>query len=97
MAQPISRRKLLVGAAAVAVTATASASTQKPAEDPDLDHHLDEAEKLLAHPLQPDAKKLAREQLKNLRAESQSRLKFVLPENSEPCLVYLPYPGKPAR
>lgn len=97
MADKLSRRALVRGvAAAAAVTVVPGVRAQeRQPEPPGLDAHLDELEKKLAHPLAPAVKKLAREQLKNLEKESADRLKFKLPENSEPCAVFLPTGVKP--
>ncbi|HTQ09283.1 MAG TPA: hypothetical protein VMI31_04360 [Fimbriimonadaceae bacterium] len=91
MAQKVSRRNLVRGAVGAAVLATAPAIlAQETKADPDLDRRLDDAEKQLAHPLDPDVKKLARKALGDLDKELKDRLKTKLPENSEPCFVYVP-------
>lgn len=93
MSDKISRRTLVrgaVGAAAVSALSPIQAATQQPAEDPDLDRRLDRAEKMLSKPLSPEAKKIAREMLKGVDNLTESRMKQRLPENSEPCTVYVP-------
>lgn len=94
MANRLSRRTVLSGAvgSALLVTSPALALAQEPAKEPDpgLDRRLDEVEKKLAHPLDPDVKKLTRKALENLEQEARDRLKTKLPENSEPCFTYIP-------
>ncbi|MFI5385831.1 MAG: hypothetical protein ACHQ50_06890 [Fimbriimonadales bacterium] len=95
MADKLSRRALVRGAVGSAL-ATAAAplvmaqDAKKEPEAPGLDKRLDEAEKKLAHPLAPDVKKLTRKALSDLEKELNDRLKTKLPENSEPCLTYIP-------
>jgi len=89
----MSRRKLMrgvVGAAIVATAPVVMAQQTKPADDPGFDRRLDEVEKELAHPLDPDVKKLTRKALSDLEKELKDRLKTKLPENSEPCFTYIP-------
>jgi hypothetical protein len=95
MAEKLSRRTLVRGAVGSAVLAAAAPLagaqvTKKEPDDPGMDRRLDEAEKKLSHPLSPEVKKLAREQLKALEKECADRLKNRLPENSEPCFTYIP-------
>jgi hypothetical protein len=80
------------GAVGVAVASTIPvlASPQDPENMGELVHRLDEAEKLLAKPLSPEAKKIAREMMKGIDSSTKSRMKQKLPENSEPCTTYVP-------
>lgn len=77
-------------AVAAAAGPLVMAQDAKPAADPGLDQRLDEAEKQLAHPLDPEVKKIARRMLGDLDKESKARLKTKVPENSEPCFTYVP-------
>ena len=79
-----------VGAAIVAAAPAVMAQQAKPSEEPGLDRRLDDVEKELAHPLDPDVKKLTRKALSDLETELKGRLKTKLPENSEPCFTYIP-------
>ena len=94
MAGKLSRRALVRGAVGSAIVVAAplalAQGAKKEPDDPGLDRRLDDAEKKLSHPLSPEVKKLAREQLKNLEKECADRLKTKLPENSEPCFTYIP-------
>lgn len=100
MARKLSRRALVrgaVGSALVGGIAVSSAKSvamgqdpKKAPDDPGLDRRLDEVEKKLAHPLDPDVKKLTRKALSDLEKELGDRLKTRLPENSEPCFTYIP-------
>ena len=94
MAGKLSRRTLVrsaVGTAILGVAAPLSmAQDSKVTDDPGLDRRLDEVEKKLKHPLDPDVKKLTRKALSDYEKELSDRLKTKLPENSEPCFVYIP-------
>lgn len=82
----------MASAAGVAVAASLPkvASARPQAEGSDLDRRLADAEKQLAKPLSPEAKKIAGDMLKAVDDLSQSRMKQRLPENSEPCFTYIP-------
>ena len=85
-----------VGSALVAAVSPLSfAQEKKPVDDAGLDRRLDEVEKKLAHPLNPDVKKMTRKALGDLDKELNDRLKTKLPENSEPCFTYVPTGRKP--
>jgi len=95
MADKLSRRAVVRGAVSSALLSAAAPlalgqDTKKTADDPGLDRRLDEAEKKLAHPLDPDVKKLTRKALSDLEKELNDRLKTKVPENSEPCFTYIP-------
>ena len=88
MASKTSRREILA-LGAVALVATASGQEPKK-EEPPID--TSEVERELAKPLDDRAKKLLKAAVKNSRTASAERLKFKLPENSEPCTMYVPTP-----
>ena len=97
MPQKISRRELtkrgLLGAAAIAMPTLATAQEKKPEPpDPAIDQELDMIEKQLAKPLSEEARKLTKGSIKSSRDSAKERLKTKLPENSEPCTVFVPYP-----
>jgi hypothetical protein len=62
------------------------------AQDPKVEPPLDTAmvEKQLAKPLTDQAKKLLKAAVKNNANSHTERMKFKLPENSEPCTMYVP-------
>jgi hypothetical protein len=97
MATKSSRRELLC-ASAIAVVGTVvakSASAQETAPtDPGVETIVANIEKQMAKPLSDDAKKLLPGAVKNSLTMRADRLKFKLPENSEPCTVYVPGSGK---
>ncbi len=76
------------GAVAAAIVPLAAAQEKKPA-DANIDRRLAETEKKLAKPLTPEARKLTREALKAVEKSMADRLKTKLPENSEPCILYV--------
>lgn len=90
MPQRISRRNLVkraAGAAAgLAAPALLGAWQQPPSEqEAKLDAELAVVEAQLARPLSPQAKALTRQAIAANRAAVAQRLRFALPENSEPC------------
>src|SRR5579871_1327653 len=94
MAGKLSRRDLVRGAvgSTIAAAATPLALAQNPTTtgDAGIDQRLDEAERKLKHPLDPEVKKLTRKALGDYEKELADRLKTKLPENSEPCFIYIP-------
>jgi hypothetical protein len=90
MPQQISRRNLVkraAGAAAgLAAPAVVGAWQQPPSEqEAKLEAELAVVEAQLARPLSPQAKALTRQAIAANRAAATQRLRFALPENSEPC------------
>jgi hypothetical protein len=88
MASKTTRRELLragvTGAAAVAAGAAVAQDTK--AEVP-VDTSAVEAQ--LAKPLSDPAKKLLKGAVRNVANAHKERLKFKLPENSEPCTIFV--------
>jgi hypothetical protein len=83
------RRNLIkTGALGLAAAASGAASAQEPKEEPKVD--TSEIEKQLAKPLSEQAKKLLPGAVTNSRNQHSDRMKFKLPENGEPCTVYIP-------
>src|SRR5258706_13265242 len=101
MAEEFAHRTMVRGEVgtglATAAAPLAFAQDTKPGDDAGLDRGLDEAEKKLTKPLDPEVKKIARRMLKGLETESVDRLKTKLPENSEPCFTYLATAYTPAK
>jgi hypothetical protein len=103
----ITRRELakrgLIGAAALAlpITGIAQQEGQEPQEakpeekpDPRIDEKAAMIEKQLAKPLDERAKGLLKRAIKDAEGTAEARMKHKLPENSEPCFVYLATPAK---
>jgi len=97
MAEKLTRREFAKGAAAAAAAIGLSriASAQDPIPDP-TDADLVNMERQLAEPLSAEVKTLARETLKANAQSARLRLSYKLPENSEPCFLYVstPHPGR---
>ncbi|HSI72503.1 MAG TPA: hypothetical protein VK934_04950 [Fimbriimonas sp.] len=83
-----SRREILkAGIVSAASVASGTAlSQERTAAPPD----TSVIEKQLAKPLSEHAKKLLEASVRNSQNSSKERLKFKLPENSEPCTTYVP-------
>lgn len=98
MSEKLSRRdfnRRAVGAAAVAAVAPLAqgqATQPKPpaVTDAEVTHVLQQ----LAKPLPDAAKKILRDDLANMKSTREQRLKHKLPENSEPCFVFVPTPKR---
>ena len=76
---------MTAGLAAAAIPSLAKAQSPGDAQVISMD-------KEFAKPLSPEAKKLLTEALKGVESASKDRLKFKLPENSEPCFEYVASP-----
>jgi hypothetical protein len=87
-----SRREILK--AGVAGATALAAGTALPQEKKEAPPDTSAIEKQLAKPLSDKAKKLLEASVKNSQNASKERLKFKLPENSEPCTIYVPTPAK---
>jgi len=100
--QKISRRDFGVRAAgvaaALAVPSVLRAQAQTPAEpDPVVtDAEIDDVQKKLAKPLNEEAKKILKADLVSQKKDTAARLKVKLPEQSEPCFIFVSTPKKPA-
>lgn len=99
MAEKISRRELarrgLLGAAALAVPSLLTAQEANPPApkpDPDIEQKVAKIEAKLAKPLSPKAKELLKAAIPNTEASAVNRLKHTLPENSDPCFMYVVTP-----
>jgi hypothetical protein len=100
MSRKISRREFALGAAgALAATALpqdAKLAKGKPTTPAEAmaDADLRSLESKLAAPLPPKLKGPAKTALTNARNTHKERLKFSLPEGSEPCTVFVPLPAR---
>ncbi len=100
--QKISRRvfgaRAASAAAALAVPSVLLAQAQTPAEpDPVVtDAEIDDVQKKLAKPLGDDAKKILKADLASQKKDTAARLKVNLPEQSEPCFIFVSTPKKQA-
>jgi hypothetical protein len=98
--QKISRRDFGVRAAgvaaALAVPSVLRAQTPTPAEpDPVVtDAEIDDVQKKLAKPLSDDAKKILKADLVSQKKDTAARLKVILPEQSEPCFIFVSTPKR---
>lgn len=95
MSEEISRRtfhkRALAAGVSTALAGTGVAQSKKPAPaDPD----VSALEAKLEKPLPAKLKTPAKAALKNLRTASAERLKFKLPEGSEPCTTFIPNPAR---
>lgn len=93
MSQRISRREFAkratLGATALAMPGLAGvAQPEDPAKE------LAALERELNKPLSKQARELAVEAIKQLRRLHAARMLFPLPENSEPCTMYVATPAK---
>lgn len=99
MAQKISRREALKAAGAAACAAASPAlfaQTPAPADKPPVsDEEMADVEKKLAKPLPEDAKKILKDDLSSQKSDTKKRLEVKLPENSEPCFIFVPTPYAP--
>jgi len=97
MADKISRREFhtraLAAGTAAALAAKGVAQAKKPAA-PMVDPELQNLESKLEKPLPAKLKTPAKAALKNLKTASTERLKFKLPEGSEPCTTFAPAPAR---
>ncbi len=91
----VSRRKLLQGVVLIAgaglVRPGLAQTPAAPGETPF------EVEKSLKVKLTDDARKLLKGALDGNQQATAARLKYPLPENSEPCFAYIPTPHKPVK
>lgn len=90
MPESISRRTFAIGA----VTAVAAAASKKVGAQTNeslvTDNDVARIEQQMAKPLSGEAKTILRNTLKANRDGYAARLKTKLPENSEPCFIYVP-------
>jgi hypothetical protein len=97
--QKISRRdfgKRAAGAAACLALPTAILA-QSPAAEPDpivSDAEVEDIQKKLAKPLNDDARKILRADLVSQKKDTAARLKVSLPEQSEPCFIFVATPKR---
>jgi hypothetical protein len=100
MNDEISRREFVrrAGVGLAAVAAGALVHGQVSGDDTP-DPAFDALEKKLAKPLSEEARKLTRASMRSNVRSAVARDQHRLPENSEPCFVYLPTPheGKAKR
>ena len=99
MSEKISRRRLGALALGAAAASLASPSQKEAAKDEnaaEITGDMAAIDKKLAKPLSKKARELTLTQLKNNKQYLKDRYKFDLPENSEPCFVYVPT-GVPSR
>ncbi|MFY9235080.1 MAG: hypothetical protein WAO58_11555 [Fimbriimonadaceae bacterium] len=97
MAEKISRRTF--GALAVGSAAALAIGKQGAAKKPEeltaeIAGDMAAIDKKLAKPLSKKARELTLAQLKNNKQYLKDRYKFELPENSEPCFVFVPRKGR---
>src|SRR5947209_18598104 len=94
MPQKISRRdfaKKAAGmAAGLAVSGSFMAQTTPPPTQPVSDAEIDDVQKKLAKHLSPDAVKILKADLSSQKQDTVNMHKVSLPENSEPCLRFVP-------
>ena|SRR5687767_5771743 len=101
MPEKITRRQftIAVGAAALSVPALAQDAKKPATKKPTEAELMAEAdyrslESKLAKPLPAKLKGLAKTALSNSRNAHKERLKFALPEGSEPCTTFSPSPAR---
>lgn len=99
MPEPISRREFAKKAAVAGgslLAATAAAQKAKKPTEAELlaEADLKSLESKLEKPLPPKLKDLAKKALATARNTSKERLKFKLPEGSEPCTAFAPEPAR---
>jgi hypothetical protein len=92
--QKISRRDFglrAAGAAAGLALSPALMAQVKPTEpDPTVtDTEVDDVQKKLAKPLTEDARKIVKADLVSQKKDTAARLKVKLPEQSEPCFIFV--------
>lgn len=92
MGEKISRREFarLAALAAAAVGAPGALAQQKP--DEEVERVLAEVERKLAEPLSDEARAIARTMIRGNLQAARGRLGYKLPENSEPCFLYVAQP-----
>lgn len=91
MPSEVSRRNVLKSAVGTAIGATAVGALAQSAQE-----ELP-VEKELAKPLSPELRKMTGGALANVKRLTGERLKTKLPENSEPCFVFVPAEFKEKR
>jgi len=84
----LSRREF--GGAALAAVVGAILPSSAKAIQTESPERQNSVEKQLKVPLTDEAKKLLSEAMKGVSTASQTRLRFPLPDCSEPCTVYVP-------
>lgn len=99
MAEKISRRefhgKMIAGTAAVALSGALPAQTKKPTPaELQAEADLKTLEARLEKSLPAKWKPTAKAALRNLRTAANERLKFKLPEGSEPCTAFAATPPR---
>jgi len=92
MAQRITRRELtrrgLIGIAALAAPKALMAQAPDAPKPAVSDTDLSNIEKQLAKPMPDVAKKLLKAAVQNNRSNSESRMKFSIPDAAEPATMY---------
>jgi hypothetical protein len=101
VSQTLSRRELakrgLALAAAASLPSALIAQDPKPPIPTVAEEEAGEIEAMLAMPLGDRAKTLLRAAVASNKSSSKERLKTKLPENSEPCVRYIPTPAREPR
>ncbi|HWP31290.1 MAG TPA: hypothetical protein VNK96_06170 [Fimbriimonadales bacterium] len=96
----ISRRQFAkeLGAVSLGAVFLGKTSLQQGQKEPEsLEADVARLEAKLAEPLSKEARKLTKDALQsNFRAYA-ARWRFKLPENSEPCTIFVPQPSKRTR
>jgi hypothetical protein len=88
MASKTTRREVLKAGVAGAVALSSGIALAQGDQPEPVDTGA--IEKQLAKPLPEPVRKLLAASIRNSRNASSERLKFKLPENSEPCTIYAP-------
>lgn len=84
---------MAVGMAAAGLAPSSQKDAQQDAAEAEIAGDMAAIDKKLAKPLTKKARELTLTQLKNNKQYLKDRYKFDLPENSEPCFVYVPTVG----
>jgi hypothetical protein len=97
MSEKFTRRDFALRAAGVAAALAAApllkAQETKPDDKPQVsDAEMEVVEKKLAKPMPDEAKKILKDDLSSQKSDTKKRLAFNLPENSEPCFVFIATP-----
>jgi hypothetical protein len=96
MSQKITRREFALRAAS-ASAALAAAPLVKAQDTPKptvSDAEMAAVQAPLASPMPAEAKKYLKDQMQSMKTDTANRLKHSLPENSEPCFIFVPTPKR---
>ena len=98
MADKLTRRDFALKAAGVAAGLAAApllkAQSPPPEKPPVSDAEVQDVQNKVAKPFTEEEKKILKDDLSSQKSDTKRRLEFKLPENSEPCFLFIATPHK---